>query len=445
MRGILLFGFLFLMSCTQEHLLLLKNVQTAQFLSFDQLLKETGYMNYINRPFVFTNQIPLTAKVMTTNQTVLKISQFTNIITNTTPGTLPGMKISTQIVVIPDKNNAIAQSNKITVQLDNKKPPIKDAAPPKDPLTITPIVKNIEMVPGEEFSINVYEKDILLTLKTVEGDIKYLKEKSNPADGFFLFQGGTMTGMVILHGYTKSGKLVKKYIYNIKPLSAQPVQTYPGVTNKIDFAPSDGDITNKGSGFMLSDTVLASLGNLSNPEKIKLLYKNINSGDMTPKDKELLRYQLISYLIDNFSFTEAASNINLLTDQYRKNLYLARMYAKQKKPLEAFKSYYAALNGDPAVIKSAILEMEALYLKEGDIDKSSIDKMKGITAGYIQSDPDFYARSMINLARLMQYVHDIYGSKDIFESILKGNYSKAVMQDAKKYYEELKKNFLEYE
>ncbi|OHD58510.1 MAG: hypothetical protein A2014_01630 [Spirochaetes bacterium GWF1_49_6] len=444
MRGIVLFSVVFFLSCTQEHLLLLKNIQNAQFLSFEQILDESGYTKYINRPKPVTNQLPPVADVMTTNQVSLVVILKTNFITNTSPA-LNGQTIVTQVVTLPVDPAKTIQSNKIITQIQNKKPPVDNTPIVKEPLTITPVYKSIEMIPGEEFSINIYEKDVLLTLKTVEGDIKFLKDKSNPSDGFFLFLGGNINSSVIFHGYTKTGKLIKKYIYQIKPMGAAVNPQPPQTTNQITISPEDTAPTNKGGGFQLSDTVISSLQYLSSPEKIKLLYKNIDSTEMSPQDKELLRYHLISILIDNFNFKESLSNINLLSDQYRKSLYMARMFVKQKKPLDALKNYYAALNGDNSVKKEALLEMESLYLKEGDIDAGALAKMEDETKRFIQIDPDFYARSMINIARLYQYIHDIYRSKDIFEGILKGVYSKNVLQEAKKYYDELKKNFLEYE
>jgi hypothetical protein len=444
MRGIFLFSVIFFLSCTQEHLLLLKNIQSAQFLSFEQMLDETGYSQYINRPKPVTNQIPLTADVMTTNQVSLVVILKTNFITNTTPAP-GGQTVLTQIIKQPVDSAKTVQSNKIITQIQNKKPPADNTPIIKEPLIISPVYKSIEMIPGEEFSINIFEKGAILTLKTIEGDIKFLKEKSNPSDGFFLFIGGSQNSSAIFHGYTKAGKLIKKYIYSIKPLNT-PVNAIPQqTTNQIIISPPSDAFTNKGTAFQLSDAVISSLQYLSLPEKIKILYKNIDSSEMTSADKELLRYHLISLLIDNYNFKDALININLLSDQYRKSLYMARMYDKQKKPLEALKNYYAALNGDDSVKKETLIEMEALYLKQGDIDAGALGKLEAETKRFIQSDPDLYARSMINIARLYQYIHDIYRSKDIFESIIKGSYSKNVLQEAKKYYDELKKNFLEYQ
>ena len=115
MRGIVLFSVVFFLSCTQEHLLLLKNIQNAQFLSFEQILDESGYTKYINRPKPVTNQLPPVADVMTTNQVSLVVILKTNFIPNTSPA-LNGQTIVTQVVTLPVDPAKTIQSNKIITQ-----------------------------------------------------------------------------------------------------------------------------------------------------------------------------------------------------------------------------------------------------------------------------------------------------------------------------------------
>jgi hypothetical protein len=87
--------------------------------------------------------------------------------------------------------------------------------------------------------------------------------------------------------------------------------------------------------------------------------------------------------------------------------------------------------------------MEKLILAIGAAEKGLIDMLKSETVKY-KSDKQFYVSSMLGIARIYQYLPDIYSAREIYESILNGDYDRQEKDKAKQSYDELKKDFLEY-
>jgi retron-type reverse transcriptase len=105
--------------------------------------------------------------------------------------------------------------------------------------------------------------------------------------------------------------------------------------------------------------------------------------------------------------------------------------------------YLDALGGDEDTVKRTVIDLEKLILAIGSAEKSMIDRLKTETVKY-KSDKEFYVSSMLGIARIYQYLPDIYSAKDIYDSILNGDYSEDQKEKTRKSYEELKKDFLEY-
>ena len=424
--------------------MLIRNIQNAEVFSMDQMLMETGLAprhEQTGTVVTVTNSVP----AMQTNKTSVASGETNRkpvVVSAKTNQTVPKYQI------VDSGKNIDGSAGKTQVTPAEK----TEKMNPNTPSTHI----DQDALVNEDFSINIFEKNAVIQLKTIRGDIGYLKDQSNPKDGFFLFHNGRSGGEVFFEVYDPNGKMTKTLIYRIKPLNFKSdTKQIVRMTNIIR-NPGIGEQTNTeipdtgtNAGFTMSEFVLKSIENLPAAQQIRTLYQNIDAPEMRVQertaDREALRWKLVDILIDQTLFTEAMSNINLITDQYKKNYYTARLQQKQRNNKQAENNYTYAMNGDAKTKKDSILELENLLLKEGDVSAGAVQKVSAETAAFRSSDPDFYAKSMINIARLYEFIGKVYDAQAIYESILSGAYSPANKKSAQKYYDELKKNFLDYQ
>jgi hypothetical protein len=324
---------------------------------------------------------------------------------------------------------------------------IKDpSAYEENPVQKTPEVNKQLAVPqNEDFSLNLNLEGAFVVLKSIQGDLKNIREKSKQDKGIFLFHSGKLDSKIHFQFYDLSGDLKKNVFYYIKvkaPIAISATSTEQK-TNIVQQAPPQEEKQNAPSSLDISGLMISAVEGESPTESIRELEKSLSSEEIKDSDKEKIRYRLIELLISQRSFDSALVQINRLNDASKKYYYLGNLYQAKKIEKEAVKNYLSALGGNDETRKASLLQLEDLIIHMGTIDKNNLDTIKGETQK-MKNDKRFYALSQINIARIYEIVPDIYTAKEIFESIINGNYDADIEQRALEYYQELKKDFLEY-
>lgn len=366
-------------ACTQEYLILARNIDRADFLSLDQVLDESG--------------LDMDEK-QTANKTVV-MNPATN-------------------------QNAFTENVVPIVRIERQRDVSSD----------------------EDFSISLSDNTNFIVLKSVQGGVRFLKDKSDLSKSLYLFHSGTNNGVIVFHTADRDGKLNQSITYNVRvsvkaPVieNKQPDQKKKTVTNEQPEATPSPN---------LSQMILSSIQGLSPTEAARELGKMMDSADISDSDKEFIRYKLIEIMIDQRNYGQADYQISQITSDPMKNLYRARYAKARGNQKEAVRNYIALLGNSPdAVRKTGILELEDLLLDMGSADKNLIESLSAETKKY-KNDPDFTGSSLVRIARIYPYLKDVYTAKDILESVMGGNFSEEIKAEARKAYEELKKDFLEY-
>jgi len=392
---IILLG-LFFSGCTQEHLIFIKNIDHVKLITIDQIMKESG----------------------------LKPRKL-NIETN--------LK-STNIIKTPQ-------------DIQIKK--------------IIPEINKIISVPkNEEFSLNMSYGNNLLVLKSIQGDVKYLKDRSNLESGFYLFGSGLIDSKIIFQLYSIDGGILTNFCYYITIKYEQKNlvrNTNAPITNNIYTEKVQNKVTNNQISGMINSTnsstpvfgesiakiIVASIQGMSPIESINELKKMLVQDDFSIDDKKIIQYKLIDFLLSEKMLNESEKNINEILDIPVKQLYQGRLHLAKKKDREALRYYLLALSGQEEVRKNALLEMEMLALKLGTIDQDLISRLESET-DKIKGDKEFYGNSLINIAKIYQYLPNIYKAEELLKTVINGDYPMPVLKKAKKTYDDLKRDFLEY-
>jgi len=372
--------FFALYSCSQEHLIFFKNITRARFISFKDILKESGFLKE--------------KKESVTNKILKKIEP---------------VEEEVQQQKIPSQSKQI-------------------------------------MVPeGKEFSVSLPFQSNFVVLKDVKGDVRYLKESSRPDRGIFMFQSGRKDSKISFQQFNLNGELEKNINYYVKVLLASnqiALQSSSSAKSSSSLPPKETEqISNTNTS--LSLLITTTLGGLTPSESISELRKMLSSEDFSEDDKEIIRYKLIEILIEQSRFKNAHDEVELLKNRYKKAYYLGEIYFGEKSYKESLRYFIDALNGDDDTKKAAILGAEALILKTGAADKSLIERLASEIKKF-KKDKRFYAEAMIGIGRIYQYVPDVYSAKDIYDSIVSGDYDEDIKEKARTYSDELKKEFLDY-
>lgn len=374
---LIVFGF---SSCTQEYLILLRNLDNAEFINLDQVLKESG-LGVQGAP------MPLKPSV---------IYQATN-------------------------QNPVAESSAPSVRIE----------------------RQLDVQADQDFSVNLSDVTNFIVLKSVQGGIRYLKEKSDLTKALFVFHSGTNNGSIVFHTADTDGKLNKSIAYSVRVGPKQPVEESKQPEQKKKTATND-QANEAVPSPNLPQMILSSIQGLSPTEAARELGKMMDSQEISDNDKEFIRYKLIEIMIDQRNYGQADYQITQIGSEPMKTLYRARISKAKGNQKEAVRNYISLLGNSPdGTRKTGIIELEDLLLEMGSADKNLLESLSAETKKY-KNDGDFYGSSMIRIARIYPYLQDVYKSKDILESIMDGNFSEEIRAEARKAYEELKKDFLEY-
>jgi len=373
------------------------------------------------------------------------------------------------------KYNFISMDNILTESgLSTKIPPQKplpDAGQTNSPVIEQPLPEeNIQIsIPGNnDFSINISQDTNMSILKSSKGDSRYNADSSDPGKGLFLFHSGLNDSKIIFQSVNSDGLPVKNINYyviiirdkaqapvqgsqtNLPPqqnMSASSAEQSPAVTPGSQQQSGQQDqsgtnsSTNSGTGF--SAFYPASADSLPPSEAVSMLSGVLSNSIYDQNDKNLALYKLIDIEIRQGSYSNASASIANVNDPSRKSLYQARLDRAMKNYPDAVKNYFLAFSGDIDTMTNAVLESESAFSSIGAIDRGSIDSLIAQTKKYPGTN-NFYAASLINIARLYQYIPDVYAAKGLLDSIISGNYSPAMKGKAQDAENELNNNFLNY-
>lgn len=155
-------------SCTQEYLILVRNLDRTQWLSLDDVLHESG---------LEARTRPVEKK----------------------PDT-----------VIPD-NPLPRETEKV--------------------LPSTNIQKRLTVPADQDFSVQIPVDSNFIVLKSVLGGMKHLKDRSDPFNGLFQFHSGTEDGSIEFQTYSPDGKIDRSIVYLVRVNRKLPSATETANTN----------------------------------------------------------------------------------------------------------------------------------------------------------------------------------------------------------------------
>lgn len=298
---------------------------------------------------------------------------------------------------------------------------------------------------NQEFSVSIYEPYSFIVLDEVPDGITYYEEDSNPDSGFFYFESGNDDAELTFKIYNLGGDLQKVMYYHLSVLSwgssddEDESDLSDQITDDVEMDVPDANPSTS------VDIVIASLNGLSETEQVKLLEDYIDESDAGSVDRLVYSTNLLDILIEQRSFTQADELIDELSDEETvQAFYRARYYRKKYNYAAAGIEYLTALDGDELLEKAAVLELEEMLLEYGSVQESVVEDLFSRTDEYFDEDEDFYAESMINIARLYEFLWDVYRSEEIYQSIIDGDLPRKWRILAEDYYEELQDNFLYY-
>lgn len=373
---------LILVSCTQEHLIFLMNLQRADLLTVEQIVRESG----LEKP-------------------------------------------------APEPESPAEKPR-------SSRPAPVDPAPS---VPVTNIRRSMTVAPDQDFSVTLKDGSNTVIVKSVEGGVSFQGDKSEIPLGMFVFRSGTNDGRIHLQTVFPDGPVRQNVYYTVHVrVSAAPA---PAATNAVrKSAPAAAQAQTNGDAVPtpnLSQMIVSATGGLSPTEAVRELQKMLNSSSLTDVDRELIRYKMVEILIEQRAFTRAETEINLIRNERRKDLYRARLQSARNNGKEAVRSYLSALGGDDETRKMAILELETVLIRLGAVDRGLIGTLIAETKKY-RSDVLFYAESMIAIARIFQYVPDVYAARDILKPLLQAEWPEEVRAKAQAAYDELERQFLDY-
>ena len=364
MKKGIIFGliFLFLSSCTQEHLILVRNWNRVKLLSLDQILTESG----LKKSKQAKNSAPADA-----------VSEETNAAPEPAPA--------------PKK---IASQN-----------------------------KDLLIPVNQDFSIQQSSGTNLLVIKSVQGGVSYLKEKSQPDTGLFYFHTSEKDGKIHFQLYSASGELLKNLYYYVRikpnPKPAEPaaaVKKTPPAAESTTTASAQSSEEDNASAPVpskadISQLIVRSIAGMPPNEAIRELNRMLDNPDFSDPDKEVIRYKVIELYLAQTSYTPALAEMEKIQNPARKALYNARYLKARKKYQESLRSYMDSLTGDDSVRRLAIPETENLILTMGTVEKDFIDKLLAETKRF-KTDKAFTGTSLVQIAKIYQYLPDVYAANE---------------------------------
>jgi len=180
------------------------------------------------------------------------------------------------------------------------------------------------------------------------------------------------------------------------------------------------------------------------PDAVKEFERMILSDNLKSEEKDLVRYALIELLLSRGDYKKAENNIAEIQNEGKKAYYSGKLAFLRKKMQDAYLQLRVAIEkGNVETRKSAILTLLSLLEKNKIIGvKELSDLEKEIKKN--QNDREFYGNSMVAVAELYIYFKEVYKSQAILKSIIDGDFDEKIKAKAKKVYKELEENFLNY-
>lgn len=341
------------------------------------------------------------------------------------------------------------------------KPLVATNPPPADRTVKVPeAARALSVNPGTDYTIQLKKLPGNWVLKSIQGDSRYLKERSSPGDGLFVFQSGTGDTKISFGLYDEMGAPVSNVSYYItagrkddgKPLSvSNTVKISPDVKPRMTAtnsgSPADtnsgmetGGATNAGG---IYDLIQSAVRGLSPRAAINELERLLESTETSIADKDRIRARLLDLFLAESLFSQAERLLPQLTDEYERYLYQARLANARRKSTDATRFYIMALSGKGMVKKSAVNELSAHLAKVGKADRELLARLEQEADKY-KDDREANGESLIRIAQLYPMVMDVYKAENIYRGILNGDYSQSVKNRARTAYDQLKRDFLEY-
>ena len=384
------FFLLLFFSCSQEHLILLKNLTRTKFDPFKQMLADIG----LSQQSESTNIQILPDVVKTEQYPVAK--------------KLP----------VENKIAKVSEGKEITIMVN-------------EPTNFV-VLKSIEgdIVYKKE---NSKEDKGIFVFQAGKSDSK-LKFDVIDLDGNQLKKINYFVNVIRKKEVSLEDKKVEE---KLKPKEEKRIKSESMETNQVGQTQQFTSIGIKG----IIENVVK---NSPYPDAVKELERMISDEDLESEEKDLVRYALIELLLGRGDYKKAESNIAEIQNKGKKAYYSGKLAFLRKRIQEAYVQLRVAIEkGNVETRKNAILTLLSL-LKDNKIIK--LDELNELEKEIKknQSDREFYGNSMIAVAELYIYFKEVYKSESILNSIIEGDFNEKIKANARKVYKELEENFLNY-
>lgn len=358
----------------------------------------------------------------------------------------------------PGKYNFLSLNEILTESgiAPKKKPPAETILPVQ---TYNPVVKpqipeqnvSINVPENNDFSINLLQGSNMIVLKSIKGDSTYNASGSDPQKGLFMFHSAENDTKISFQAVNPDGSAIKNIYYyvliiknTILPSSSYSISNNQNNTENSQLSQTQPQQEESTNSNRQSGTFNPSTADSLPDSEAEVLLKNVISSSIyTSTDKENALYKLLDIELKEGSFSNASANIETISDIYKKSLYTARLDSCRKNYNDALKNYFLAFPGDLDTMTNAVLESEGTIAMIGTIDTASLESLISQTKK-LSGTNDFYGESIINIAGLYQYIPDIYTSKNLLDSIIKGNFSDRIKNKAVDAENKLDNDFLNY-
>ncbi len=380
MKKLVLFFFLFLFSCSQEHLILIRNIKKIDFNLVNQLLKDIG---------VITN-----------------IGAETNLL-------------------LEDERDKEFLPVEKRVEIENKIVRIKN----NNIFTIRVPVKNdfvvLKSIEGDTtFNSNESKIDEGLFLFTSG------KKDSKIRFDIVSFDGELKRKINYYVNVILETNIVKK------PEEAPKKEKKIEITNEVT--------NEKPSILGVRGIIENIRNNLPYAEAVKEYENLIGSTELSEDEKDMVRYNLTELLIKRNNYEKAQKVINEIRNEGRKFYYNGLLNIARKKVKEGYIYYRDALSKSDNETKKLVISGLLELLKKNKIATlDEVDDLEKNILRF-KTDKNFYADSMISLAEVYVYFEKVYKSEEILKSIIEGEYSEIIKKKARGVYKDLREGFIEY-
>ncbi|MCX7882951.1 MAG: hypothetical protein N2314_06995 [Brevinematales bacterium] len=308
------------------------------------------------------------------------------------------------------------------------RPPSQPPSPPSVPQES----RYMTIPPNKEFIIQLSGENTLISLKSTTG-VTYLKDASDPAQKIFTFLSSTNNGRAIFQYYDLDGKLQKNLTYYFR-IQHTPTTSPTNIVTRKPTLPTEDtntqtNISPKPSSQNI-DWFLASLQALPPGEAIKNLEQATTDATFSDTEKERLNYTLIEYYLKQRLLTKASNRIETLQDRGYRAYYRGLYYESLQRPTRAIEYLIQALDEGGSVLGEAIVATSRVMINGGISDSTLTSRLDTLTASL--KDKNRAAQSMIQIAQLYEGLRNPKRAKELYQTIIQGDYPKSWKQQAEK-------------